>query len=278
MLRVTVFILVLSVVAQIGATGLAVAEIQGVARRHRLAWICIALALGLMVANRVMPLELAVRTGLYDFRGAVLALIASLLLLLGMAGLRRLLADFEAQRRDLENIAATDPLTGLFNRRHLFERAAEEVLRAQRCGEPLALIMVDVDHFKQVNDRHGHAVGDALLAGVADAIRRTLRRVDIAGRLGGDEFAILLPNTDAASASIAADRLRTAIATGRSAGEIHVRASVGVAMAQRIPAGSEPASYFKDLLQEADTALYVAKERGRDRVEFWSAEMAIQAS
>ena len=183
MLSLTVLLLVLSILAQLGAVGLVLSQWKRIGA-HRLAWASLSLALVLMVQHRLAPLEMALATGLFDFSGALVGFLVSLLLLAGLFGLRRLLGELARQRLHLETLAGTDHLTGLFNRSQLFERAYQEILRAQRSGEPLALLLLDLDQFKAVNERYGYTLGDTLLQAVADALRATLRRVDIAGRIG----------------------------------------------------------------------------------------------
>lgn len=168
-----------------------------------------------------------------------------------------------ALNAQLERLAMTDDLTSLANRRSFFARGREEIGRARRYHTPLAVMMVDIDRFKHVNDTYGHETGDAALQCVATAIRSTLRDVDIAARLGGEEFGVLLPNTSAAAAVTLAERLRTAIADttcGSQKGDVTVTASIGVA-------GYDDALSDVDaLLRAADSALYQAKNQGRNRV------------
>lgn len=166
-------------------------------------------------------------------------------------------AQVHARTRDL---AATDPLTKLPNRRSFeadFRLATEP---AQRQGRPLALISIDLDHFKELNDRSGHAAGDAALARTAQALLAAVRASDRVYRLGGEELAVLCPDTSAARAVTLADRLRAAVAAAGELGDSAVTASFGVA---ELPshAGSAPA-----LLAAADAALYAAKARGRNAV------------
>jgi two-component system, cell cycle response regulator len=170
----------------------------------------------------------------------------------------------ELRRRNLEldHMSRTDALTGLYNRRHLEERLGEFVSLARRHGEDLAAAMVDLDHFKRINDTAGHPAGDAVLRVAAERLRGILRAEDVLGRWGGEEFLALLPRTDAAGAQLAAERMRQAVAGEPiplpEGGEMRVTASIGAA------AGVEGGA--ADLVQRADAALYEAKEAGRDRV------------
>jgi diguanylate cyclase (GGDEF)-like protein len=161
-------------------------------------------------------------------------------------------------------MAARDGLTGLFNRRELDERAAQRVALAQRHGRPFSCLLLDVDHFKQINDTYGHAAGDAVLRSVAGMIRETSRISDVAGRYGGEEFVLLLPETAAHEAVAVADKLRARLAASPfvvGTASLEVRASIGVA------AWSDAMSTAADLYAAADEALYRAKALGRNRTE-----------
>jgi diguanylate cyclase (GGDEF)-like protein len=158
--------------------------------------------------------------------------------------------------------AATDELTGLPNARSVHEALRRMSAHAARAGKPLSAVMLDIDHFKQVNDGHGHDAGDDALAAVGATLRGSLRESDFVGRYGGEEFLVLLPDTDLAGALVLAEKLRTAIAaTSVPAIDRQVTASFGVAT---FP---EHAADGPDLMREADRALYRAKQAGRDRVE-----------
>ena len=158
-------------------------------------------------------------------------------------------------------MATTDPLTSLYNRRHFFELATKEFARFKRYGSPMSLFMLDIDHFKQINDTFGHAAGDKVLVWVATLLLETLRANDVIGRYGGEEFGVVLPGTPVETAKNIADRLRQAIAnsiTDTEAGTIRCTVSIGISAASE--QGLEAA------LAAADKALYVAKERGRNQV------------
>lgn len=181
-------------------------------------------------------------------------------------GLVVVFSDISAMKRHeamLARLATTDELTGLPNRRDFMVRLDEEFARTGRYATPASILMLDIDHFKQVNDTHGHAVGDLLLQSFAELLREKLRRPDIVGRLGGEEFAILLPNTPCRGAYEIAERLRLAIAAMRVpsvGGEIYCTVSIGVCDLQH------EASSASEALNRADRALYRAKSSGRNRV------------
>ena len=157
--------------------------------------------------------------------------------------------------------AHTDALTGLPNRRSVNDTLKRMVAQAHRFERPLAAIAIDLDHFKQVNDRHGHEKGDEVLAMVAAVLANTVRASDFAGRLGGEEFLVLAPDTHPGGAAVLAEKLRNAISRLEIPGAGRVTASFGVAS---LP---DDAADPDTLLRKADRALYAAKEHGRDRVE-----------
>lgn len=164
---------------------------------------------------------------------------------------------------NLEQLARTDPLTGCANRRHFFELGENECERSRRYGRVLSVILMDIDHFKRVNDRYGHAIGDRVLQTVAATMQRSLRRGEVLGRIGGEEFAILLPETDATGAVVVAERIRRrlgALHTPTDHGTVGITASFGV-----VDNTSGPTD-FDSLVNRADTALYDAKHAGRNRV------------
>ncbi|MDD2700892.1 MAG: diguanylate cyclase [Sideroxydans sp.] len=171
--------------------------------------------------------------------------------------------------RELERRAQTDVLTGLNNRRHFYELAEQELLRARRYVKPLALLMFDVDHFKQVNDSYGHYAGDAVLRKLSDVCLHTLREIDIVGRFGGEEFVVMMPETNTQHAMDAAERLRLALAATEvpiDSGEaIHFTVSIGVTC---LCADDENVDA---VLKRADTAMYQAKAAGRNQVSLVAA-------
>jgi len=165
--------------------------------------------------------------------------------------------------QELERQARTDFLTGIANRRHFLDLADQELARTRRYGRPFSMLMLDLDMFKNVNDRYGHRVGDLTLQKVVDVCKQILREVDVFGRLGGEEFGIMLPETDSEQAVQVADRVRQAIAEASvrlpQGGSVGVTASIGVAT-------YSPDDDVDAVLSRADRALYAAKRSGRDRV------------
>jgi len=163
-----------------------------------------------------------------------------------------------------QRLATTDPLLGINNRRHLFTLGESVFGAAKRYSRALSSVMFDIDRFKKINDTYGHAVGDEVLVIVANRVTTTIRDVDILGRYGGEEFGLVLPETAAAQALTAAERIRAAVGDRpivTSAGELHVTISLGVA---------EIAAHTEDihaLFEMADQAMYRAKRMGRDQVQ-----------
>jgi len=181
-------------------------------------------------------------------------------------------------RRQLEQAllhqATHDPLTGLDNRREMYTRLEQELARARRYGEPLAVVMLDIDHFKAVNDHYGHQAGDAVLQELAQRLLQQARKADLVARYGGEEFLLILPRTDLAAAGVFAERLRERIAGrpfGTPAGELSIQVSIGVA------AYPDQAADSDSLIRAADTALYSAKQQGRNRVVTGDIASALQA-
>ncbi|WP_232788499.1 sensor domain-containing diguanylate cyclase [Macromonas nakdongensis] len=178
--------------------------------------------------------------------------------------LQNQLAEIRLLQTQLREEVDRDPLTGLYNRRYLAATIDRELARCLRDGTPLCVMMLDIDHFKRINDRHGHPLGDRVLVAVAETLSTTLRAGDIACRYGGEEFLLLLPNVSPDTARERAEELRSRVAQLRLScdGEaIEVRISIGLACT------SDRAVHATTLVQQADQALYQAKALGRDRVE-----------
>ncbi len=176
--------------------------------------------------------------------------------------LKALQAQLEAKNRELQQISIEDSLTGLYNRRYLDLQLELEISRAVRQHQPLAVAMCDIDHFKEVNDRHSHAIGDEVLRRIAHLLSRAARLTDTIARYGGEEFLLILPDTDSAGARTLAERLRLLVAEqpwGELQAGLQITVSIGVAQLG-------PGMDTHGLLRAADARLYEAKRAGRDRV------------
>lgn len=273
MFTLTLLVLALSVVLQLVAAVFALRAIQH-SGRFRYPWLALAVALLLMVERRALPLVAALNDVPADFVNSLFGLLISAFMMLALFGLVRMLNELRNTEIELRLLATTDALTGLLNRRQLLLELEAEIRRAQRGGRPLSVLMLDIDHFKAVNDRYGHAVGDEVLINAMVRCRQELRSIDLLGRLGGEEFAVVLPEADAAEALVAANRLRLSLAQTplvTSVGPLTITISIGsvtmqpetVAHATDAP---QPTEIMQQLLKDADDAMYIAKREGRNCV------------
>jgi two-component system, cell cycle response regulator len=167
----------------------------------------------------------------------------------------------------LEELATTDGLTGLFNKRMLEDSATQKLRSANRFKKPLSVLVCDLDHFKRINDTYGHDVGDVVIKGFSDVLKRTKRDTDVVGRFGGEEFVLVCEETDGRGATLLAERIRSELETTTfhaDGGPFNVTCSVGTATCPA--AGVE----WEALFRSADEALYVSKRSGRNRVTVWT--------
>jgi diguanylate cyclase (GGDEF)-like protein len=225
------------------------------------------LNIGFTLASATLPHLLALLGFAYGFphlQYAALMWPASILVLLAQVAMaHHYLMRYELQRQ-LELLSNTDPLTGAKNRRFFMALLANEMRRAQRMSQKQALLMLDIDHFKQVNDTYGHPTGDRVICQVTDICHQVSREIDVVARLGGEEFAVFLPGSDLQQAMGVAERIRSLVEAtavqSLGAGTFHFTVSLGVAKLS--PDDTSEVTW----LSRADAALYAAKEGGRNRV------------
>jgi diguanylate cyclase (GGDEF)-like protein len=180
--------------------------------------------------------------------------------------------------QQLAAAARTDPKTGLLNATAWQREADAAVARAQAAGAPLALLLVDVDHFKRVNDSHGHLIGDDVLRALATELRQQVRESDVVGRFGGEEFTVLLPRTDADGACRIAERLRSSAGLLSVAADPRTQASISVTVSIGVAVLGQHGSDLFELLAAADLALYRAKDDGRNLVRLYAAAQELPAA
>jgi diguanylate cyclase (GGDEF)-like protein len=160
--------------------------------------------------------------------------------------------------------ARRDALTGAYNRRYLTEQLDYQISTYFRTEQPFSIVSIDIDHFKRINDQHGHDIGDVVLKGISHVMSQTLREIDIYGRWGGEEFLCILPNTDTEEALVCAERLRNNVKQAQfneALSDLHVTASFGVT-------STHHGDSVMDMLKRADLALYQSKTQGRDQVRY----------
>ncbi|WP_445004270.1 diguanylate cyclase [Halomonas mongoliensis] len=187
-----------------------------------------------------------------------------LLVLLVVGGLMLALLRLNRQRSRLAQLSRVDTLTGLHNRRHLLEEADKLYRLSLRDTRPLSLVLIDLDHFKRINDSYGHPAGDRLLQALSQALREETREVDVVARLGGEEFCILMPDTPAPGAMEAAERVRARV---QALPLEQPRVAEPVTVSLGLATGAAHEAVFDRLYFRADRALYAAKAKGRNRTE-----------
>jgi diguanylate cyclase (GGDEF)-like protein len=170
---------------------------------------------------------------------------------------------------EVKEYSITDPLTGLYNRRGLGEMTSHEIERANRLGEPISVLVIDVDHFKSINDNLGHSAGDQVLAAMASRLKTTLRKMDVIGRTGGDEFVVLLPGIAEEGIDVVSDRLREAVAGAPiETGEDRITVTISIGGATL----AEGETNLADIARHADEALIIAKRAGRNQFHVWKGD------
>jgi diguanylate cyclase (GGDEF)-like protein len=188
-----------------------------------------------------------------------------------LISLQRENVDLVVKNRALSEVSTRDTLTGLYNRWYVLETIDSEINRSLRHGSPMSVLMLDLDHFKLINDTYGHQVGDQVLQWVGKTLKESCRVYDVPGRYGGEEFCIVLPETKVGSTSAVADRIKAKMETTTlriGDASLNITASIGIAGVDANPSAEllSPGA----LIDRADRALYSAKHLGRNRIEFWT--------
>jgi diguanylate cyclase (GGDEF)-like protein len=241
---------------------------------HFTAVVALLLAVGHLVRGTIYALRLDTISSSFQPTGWNLVFLAIGTMVLPVLTMGAVMMVHERMMAQAEDMANRDYLTGAWNRRALFRSADREMLRERRTGRRLSVLVLDVDHFKRINDSHGHAQGDRVLIDLVRQAGAMVRGFDCFARLGGEEFALLLPETDAAAALHAAERLRAALQRSLPAehgNRIAYTVSIGVATL-------ENGESFSNLLGRADAALYAAKQAGRNTVRVAESAQSAQSA
>ena len=266
---------VLAVVAQICAAVCAL-NLFFKSRSYRFASGALAIAFTLMIGRRISPLMHFYTDAYYNVWDALLALAISMAIYFGVTQFRKIIVDLELKNFMLDCDAKTDSLTQALSRSETFARAEIEIERALRNRSSVAFLMLDIDHFKNINDEYGHPLGDIVLSNLVKHCQEELRVIDIFGRVGGEEFFVVLPGDGIDSAFEVAERLRNKVLSSPCAvttkgKEIFISISIGVASFNPLSNGETKAGVvLRDFYAKADKAMYLAKSKGRNRTELWS--------
>ncbi len=266
----------LSLLCQVFASLISLSLFRHSATIYRWGWLFLATGLGLMIGRRIGPIFHIFESGRFDLLDAILSLPISGFLLLGVLGLRKILIKVDNNQLTLETLAHFDPLTNSLSRTEILYRVSEEIDRSRRNKHSFALLEMDIDHFKNVNDQYGHHVGDEVLLNLVRHAQEALRSIDTVGRIGGEEFLILLPETEAEEAAQIAERLREHIANtaNETSAPTQIRITISIGIAIFNPNENprvERGILLNELVNQADLAMYHAKNEGRNRVAIWSA-------
>lgn len=266
----------LSLLCQVLASLISLFLFRHSATIYRWGWLFLAIGLSLMIGRRIGPIFHIYESGRFDLLDAILSLPISGFLLLGVLGLRKLIIRSENNQLMLETLAQHDPLTNSLSRTEILYRISEEIDRSRRNKHTFALLEMDIDHFKNINDQFGHHVGDTVLANLVRHSQEAIRSIDTVGRIGGEEFLILLPETGAEGAAQIAERLREHIANtaNETSALTPIRITISIGIAIFNPDDNLQMSRsiaLNELISKADLAMYQAKNEGRNRVSFWSA-------
>ncbi|OXL15025.1 hypothetical protein AOC33_06850 [Polynucleobacter cosmopolitanus] len=267
----------LSLILQIGASYQSFRLIN-IVNKYKITCIALSAALTIMIGRRVVPLINVYEYSVYDIKDAFLSVPISLLLFIGVFGIKSALSEVRKENSALEVLNATDSLTLALTKKETYVRLKREISRGQRSLHPLAFLMLDIDHFKRINDQYGHMVGDTVLKNLSLFCQHKLRDIDVFGRFGGEEFLIACPETDAKAALEIAERLREAISKNYFAivngKEITLTVSIGISNFDPKQVNHDSLDLAMDLyIDYSDKAMYCAKNAGRNQVKLFDEGM-----
>jgi len=265
----------LSLLFQLTAAATCYSLVRIAEQKYRWAWLFLAIGLTLMVGRRISPITFILEGGSSNVVDALLSIPISGFLLLGVLGIRKLVLQAQTNQDFLQIMMQFDPLTNCLCRTEIFSRIEQEIDRSKRNHRPFALLEMDIDHFKNVNDQYGHQVGDEILHSLIQISKNELRAIDDIGRIGGEEFLILLPETSEGQALEIAERLRARIEQTlhqtSAPKPISITISIGVTLFSPQEHSELSGNDLEQkLIKQADIAMYQAKNAGRNRVTLWS--------
>ena len=281
MKTLAIFFYTLALIFQIGASYQSFRLIN-IVKKYRFTCIALTAALILMIGRRVVPLINIYDQSIFDVKDAFLAVPISFLLFIGVFGIKSALSEIRKENIALEKLNATDSLTLALTKKETYVRLKREISRGQRSSHPLAFLMIDIDHFKRINDQYGHMVGDTVLKNLSLFCQLKLRDIDVFGRFGGEEFLVACPETDAKAALEIAERLRDGIAKHAFATvdgkEICLTVSIGVSIFDPQKVQHDSLDLAMDLyIDYSDKAMYSAKNAGRNQVKLFDEGMMLKS-
>ena len=245
-------------------------------KTDRLAAGFFALGLILMLSRLMLSIMDALEGRSINDYDSVLSFVISILMLISILHFKKLVIELELKNNALDRLSKVDFLTGALSRVETFTRSELEIERSFRNGHEISFLMLDIDHFKYVNDQYGHPIGDIVLANLVKNCQSQLRKIDILGRVGGEEFLVILPESSESNAFETAERLRIFVAKNstsvRGGEEIFITISIGISTFNpRMTVESNPAAILKNCYEMSDSAMYLAKKSGRNQVASWNA-------
>lgn len=271
MLNLALFCYLASFIFQMTAAFIALISLKRTGRYY-IGWLFFSIALILMLGRRVHPMLLIFQTHEYEIVDAILSLPISFFLLAGVFAIRNVIFELNQKNDVLQKVHQIDYLTGAFTRAETFLRGNLEIERSFRSKQPLAFLMLDIDHFKRINDIHGHQTGDFVLKNLTRICQSSLRKIDIFGRYGGEEFLVILPETDAKASFKLADRIRAMVENQLSVdSQLSDTGAITISIGIYVFEPDKHSFVEKNMIintciEFADQAMYQAKNSGRNKV------------